>query len=292
MMDDSTELGYSVHILMEALLGAPRFSRRTVLAAIQVLECLTHAELTRFLHELGPEFSQLVEDDSQSRKKRLNSFMEIYDKNPNHRVDGGESIQDAIVEQAAALVRGDAMSWEDDAPQWVSDQKEFCRRLETDGFVISEGKVRAALPDDVGLPIVHDELRRLLAKHKFAKASGHLDQALEAHAKGNWASANSQIRAFLDALLDGICERIDPNTKSMGSGQPRRTQLAARGFFSRELNEWDDNGSGFVNGLVKRLHPHGAHPGLSNQADSTFRLHIVLLTARLFFTRFDTWGNP
>jgi hypothetical protein len=58
------------------------------------------------------------------------------------------------------------------------------------------------------------------------------------------------------------------------------------------LNEWDDNGLGFVNGLVKRLHPHGSHPGLSDQDDSTFRLHTVLLTARLFLVRFDTWGKP
>jgi hypothetical protein len=60
---------------------------------------------------------------------------------------------------------------------------------------------------------------------------------------------------------------------------------------SRELNEWDDNGLGFINGLMKRLHPKGSHPGLPDEEDSTFRLHIVLLTARLLLTRFDTWGK-
>ncbi|MGO9837288.1 MAG: hypothetical protein ACLP1X_24100 [Polyangiaceae bacterium] len=57
-------------------------------------------------------------------------------------------------------------------------------------------------------------------------------------------------------------------------------------FLLRELNEWDDNGLGFFNGLIKRLHPQGSHPGLSEDEDSTFRLHIVLLTARLVLKRF------
>lgn len=273
-------------------MDTPRFSRRSVLAAIQVLESLTQAQLSRFLHELGPEFSQRVAGDSNSKKKRLNVLLDIYDENPICAVDGNHTIQDAIVEQAAALVRDDLASWDDGALQWAIDQREFCRRLETDGFVVTEGQLRATFPEDVELPEAHDELRRLLVKHNLVIASGHLEQALEAHAKGNWASANGQIRAFFDALLDGICERLDPSTKSMGSGQPRRTQLASQRFFSRELNEWDDKGSGFVNGLVKRLHPHGAHPGLSDQDDSTFRLHIVLLTAKLFVSRFDTWGKP
>lgn len=276
---------------MEALLSTPRFSRRTVLAAIQVLERLTQAEFTRFLYELGPDFPRLVGSDALSLKKKLNTFMGLYDEYPDRPIDGRESIQDVIVEEAASLVRVDLSFRGDDAPKWFSDQQEFCRRLEMDGFVVSEGKLRAALPDDVGLPAAQDELRHLLGKHNFSTASGHIEQALDAHAKGHWAAANSQIRTFFDALLDQICERLDPNTKSLGSGQPRRTQLAAQGFFSRDLNEWDDKGLGFVNGLAKRLHPHGSHPGLSDQDDSTFRLHTVLLTARLFLVRFDTWGS-
>lgn len=35
------------------------------------------------------------------------------------------------------------------------------------------------------------------------------------------------------------------------------------------------------------LHPQASHPGRSYQEDSTFRLHIVLLIARLFLIRFE-----
>ncbi len=270
----------------------PRFSRRTVLAAIQVLHRLTQAAFTRFLYELGADFPRWVGNESLSLQKRLNNFMGIYDQYPDRPIDGEISIQEVIVEKAVSLVQFDSSFPEDVAPLWFVDQQEFCRRLEMDGFTITDAKLRATLPDDFGLPTTQDELRRLLGKHNLAIASGHLDQALDAHAKGHWAAANSQIRTFFDALLDQICERLDPNTKSLGSGQPRRAKLATQGFLSRDLNEWDDNGLGFVNGLAKRLHPQGSHPGLSDHDDSTFRLHIVLLTARLLLVRFDTWEKP
>ncbi|MFZ3328300.1 MAG: hypothetical protein WA231_21515 [Methylocella sp.] len=160
-----------------------------------------------------------------------------------------------------------------------------------DGFVVTEGTLRRSLPDDANLPAAQDELSRLLDKHAFTVPSGHLKQAIEAHADGHWAAANGQIRTFLDALFDEIAERFDPNTAWMGSGQPRRTQLAARGFFSRPLNEWNDDGRNFINGLFRRLSPEGSHPGLSGEEDSTFRLHVVLLTARLFLSRFDEQVN-
>jgi hypothetical protein len=280
-------------VIPETSLNPVRFSRPTVMASLQVLENgFTHALFSRFLHELGSDFPRQVPDESLSLKKRLNSFMGIYDEAPNRLVEGGDTIQDAIVEKAASFVRDDLEFEEDGAPPWYVEQQGFRGLLEMDGFVIAGGKIRATLPNDVGLPAAQDELHLLLTKYNLSVASGHLDQALDAHAKGHWAAANSQIRTFFDALFDGICERIDPKTKSLGSGQPRRTQLAAKGFLSRDLNEWADNGLGFINGLAKRLHPQGSHPGLSDPDDSSFRLHVVLLTARFFLRRFDAWGAP
>jgi hypothetical protein len=132
-----------------------------------------------------------------------------------------------------------------------------------------------------------NETTRLLQKHGFETAKGHLDQALDAHGRGDWAAANSQIRTYFDALLDNIAEKLDASAASLGSGQPRRARLGALGFLARHLHEWDDDGRGFINGLVRRLHPDGAHPGLSDEEDSTFRLHVVLITGRLLLTRFD-----
>jgi hypothetical protein len=37
--------------------------------------------------------------------------------------------------------------------------------------------------------------------------------------------------------------------------------------------------------FFRRLHPAGSHPGLSDEDDSTFRLHLVLLVARNLLRR-------
>ena len=59
-------------------------------------------------------------------------------------------------------------------------------------------------------------------------------------------------------------------------------------FFLLSLNEWDlSDPSGFVQGFWKRLHPEGSHPGLSNEEDSSFRLHIVMVVANHFMRRLD-----
>ncbi len=86
-----------------------------------------------------------------------------------------------------------------------------------------------------------------------------------------------------------MCTKLDLSVSSTSSSQARRAHLANIDppFLERNLNEWRDNGGGFINGLWMRLHSQGPHPGLSDEADSTFRLHVVLITARLLLVRFD-----
>jgi hypothetical protein len=215
----------------------------------------------------------------------------IYDQGPDRLVEGGDNIGDVLIEKAVSLLSSQRPSWSGEEEEKPKVERDFLRRLEIDGFVVTDRKLRRALPENLQIPAALDELSRLLAKHKMNIPQGHLDQALDAHTRGDWAAANSQIRSFLDGLLDEIAERIDPRASTLSSGQHRRAKLAALGFLSRDLNEWDDSGLGYLNGLVKRLHPHGSHPGLSDSDDSTFRLHTVLLAAKLFLVRFDSWDS-
>jgi len=215
----------------------------------------------------------------------------MVDHSPEQVLDTGELLRDVLVETAVSLLpREPEYDWQE-PPSLRPNEAAFLRALELDGFTVSGGELRRALPVDVELPGAQSEIDRLIEKHGLSTAKGHLKQALDAHARANWAAANSQIRTFMDALLDEIAAKLDPTAASLGSGQPRRAKLASVGFLSRDLNEWDDKGLGFVNGLMKRLHPQGSHPGLSDHEDSTFRLHVVLLTARMLLTRFDTWGT-
>ena len=67
---------------------------------------------------------------------------------------------------------------------------------------------------------------RLLDRYGFGTAKGHLEQAMENHARGNWAAANGQLRTFFDALLDGITERLEPGAESL----PKADSLAAQNW--------------------------------------------------------------
>lgn len=133
---------------------------------------------------------------------------------------------------------------------------------------------------------------QLMSKYGLTTPKGHLQHALDAHARGNWAAANGQIRTFFDALLDAIAEGVYASAATLATGHPRRAKLASHGFLSIPLNEWDNDGKGYINGLVRRLHPAGPHPGLSDEDDSTFRLHTVLLTTTLLLRRLDKMINP
>ena len=269
-----------------------RFSRRTVLAAIEVLEVLTQAKLSRYLLKLSPQYPQWVGGEGISLTKRLNNLMQLVDQEPDRQTDDGELLRDKIVEEAISMLPSAGKEYSlHPSPISFPSQAALLRALEMDGFTGMNGELRRTLPSDVKLPEAESELVRLLKKHGLIVANGHLDQALDAHGRGDWAAANGQMRTFFDSLLDEIAVKLDPSAITLKSGQPRRTKLASLGFLSRDLNEWEDNGLGFINGLIKRLHPQGAHPGLSDEEDSAFRVHIVLLTARLLLTRFDA-GSP
>ena len=264
----------------------PLFSRRTTIAAIDLFEGKYHANLTAFLMELGPAVYTQIRPDPVSLKNRLSDLKQFVDLNPTATVDG-KPLVNMIVERAASfLPREPEHSWSRARPITPA-METFVRVLDMDGYAVSNGMLRRTLPTDIGLPETESELMRLMNKYGLETPRGHLQQALDAHARGNWAGANGQIRTFFDALLDAIAERVDPSTTMLATGQPRRAKLASHGFLSIPLNEWGDDGRGFINGLVKRLHPAGPHPGLSDEDDSTFRLHTVLLTTTLLLHRLD-----
>lgn len=153
--------------------------------------------------------------------------------------------------------------------------------------------IQRMLPADIpGLDFreAESEVVDLLERYGFAVAKGHLDRALSAFQRGEWSSANGELRNFYEDYLNEIAVRFgytgvnDSKVKRdfLGSGlQPP--------FLLPDYNEWHANNQKpqYVQGLMSRMHPHGGHPGLSEEEDATFRLQIMLVTARLFLRRFD-----
>ncbi|WP_421738362.1 hypothetical protein [Caulobacter sp.] len=270
--------------------GAPRFSRGTRIAAVEVLEKAvnTHADLTRMFQKLGREVAAAC--DGGSIRPRYNALIDYLDEDEGCTVEDGGFLQDAIVELAVARL---PISSYGEPPYHTEREAALVRRLSLDGFVVSDGVVHLAAPEELQLPEAQDEITRLLVKHGFGVAREHLSQALENHGRGNWASANSQLRSFVEGLFDAMAATLAPNGVSPGKGVAARDWLGREGFLDQSLGEWDPAGKSFVNGLMKRLHPEGSHPGLSNEDDSTFRRHVVLVSAKLWLTRFDAVrGSP
>jgi hypothetical protein len=267
----------------------PRFGRSVVVAATNVLsDLLSHAKFSRLLLEWELDGNPRA-TSTGSKLDRANVLAKFAVDNPGTQTAEGP-LADAIVEKAGSLWLervAHADEFGSTAPTWESVE-EFQRALGRDGFMLSSGGVRKRLPDVVDLPEAQDEVDALLEKHQLTEAKGHLDRARSAHGRGEWAAANAQLRTFVESLLDGIAERVDPAAAARPTSSNARRAMLANStppFLLRDLNEWDDSGHGFVNGFIKRLHPQGSHPGLSDDEDCTFRLHIVLLTARLFLRR-------
>src|SRR5216683_2748725 len=128
-----------------------RFSPRTVLAGVELLERLTQARLSRFLLELGSEYPDQVGGESISVSKRLNNLMGVIDQKPDRLLEGGELLRDAIVEKAVSLLppAEKESPWHDVSPPSPAAEHPV-RLLEMGGFTVTEGVLHSALPAEAG----------------------------------------------------------------------------------------------------------------------------------------------
>ncbi len=153
--------------------------------------------------------------------------------------------------------------------------------------------LRRMLPEDapeLDFREAGSELSDLLSKHEFTVSNGHLLQAISAFTRGEWAASNGSVRNLYQDLFDQIAERLGCSPSLSDDAKRQYLSTSESGpFLLAAYNEWenDRNRPSYVLGLWARLHPHGGHPGLSDEDDCAFRLQTVLIAARLFMRRFD-----
>ncbi len=268
---------------------AKPFTRPTIIAANELIahRISTHAEINRIMLRLGLE-QDIAADSSLTIERKCDVAGRIVlDRGAViiETIDGALTLAEAFVREAVGLCRKDS----DDFLQGRLE-----RGLARDGYVIAWGEwsvlptLRAALPQEIDLPATDDEVRVLLKQFGFTTAAGHLDQAIQTHTRGEWAAANAQLRTFMEGLFDDIARHIDAAAAERAqSAENRRALLASDQieFLSVRRREWTADGKNFINGLMKMLHTEGSHPGLSDEDHCTFRLHLVLVTARTFLRR-------
>lgn len=264
------------------------FTRPTIVAAIEFLgEMLTQAKFDQLAVrlELDDEIPQGPAKSVTAKSALLAYLVNQRATQIVNTLDGPVTLAEAAVREAVGMT----------TPQYAKvEQERFLRGLALDGYVVSWAGdartplLRAALPGEVDLPAADDEVHQLLKHFRFTVSLGHLDQAIGAHTRGDWAAANSQIRTFLEGLLSDIASHIDQQESAeLASSENCRAWLAARGFLSSSRNEWTNDGKNYLNGLFKMLHTDGSHPGLSDEDHSTFRLHLGLITGRTLLRRLN-----
>lgn len=261
------------------------FTRPTLVAAVELLERHTQAQFNQMVLRLGleEEISSSTGLSVLNKCVLLGRFVVQRAEETCETLSGTMTLGEAVIREAVSLV------------QRNSDhhlQTAFERGLARDGYILTWGdrgrnsSIRAALPSEIQLPQTDDEVHELLKKYSFSTPLGHLDQAIEAHTRGDWAAANGQLRTFIESLFDDIARNIKPQEAALRpTSENRRALLADIGFLAVDRNEWTQDGKNYINGLFKMLHTEGSHPGLSDEDHSTFRLHVVLVTARTFLRR-------
>ena len=161
------------------------------------------------------------------------------------------------------------------------------------GRIEKSVKLVRMLPSDVpelDFRDAENEISLLLDQHDFVVAKGHLRQATSAFSRGEWSSANGELRNFFESYLNEIADRLG---YAGGADSKAKRDFLGSGleppFLIADYNEWHANNQKpqYIQGLMSRMHPHGGHPGLSEEEDATFRLQITLVTARLLLRRFD-----
>lgn len=265
------------------------FTRPTVIAANEFLgfALSTHTQVNKIVLRLGLE-DEVAAGSTLGIEKKVDLLGRLVLARSGEVIETSEG----KVTMVEAFVRQVVEHTSEHSNEW--QQEALLRGLARDGYVViwTDGRqpnsLRIALPGEIDLPAADDEVHLLLNHFAFTTSLSHLDQAVEAHTRGDWAAANSQIRTFLEGLLDEIAFFVEPSkAQSLGSSENRRAMLAGNdvGFLGVKRNEWSPDGKSFIHGLFKMLHTDGSHPGLSTEDHCTFRLHIALVTARMFLRR-------
>jgi hypothetical protein len=273
------------------------FNNMTIVAAVEVIaEFKSHGDMAVLEVQWG------IAGNAASKSARVASWAQCATSPNAPQVmteNGRVHLGRAVVEMA---IKASGGTHESDA--W----RKFVAGLRFDGFEIVEAEdsiaahasweprritftLKRMLPTDIpelDFREAEDEVTSLLVQSGFTVAKGHLEQAVSAFQRGEWSSANGALRNFYESYLNEIAVHLGCDSQRESKAKRDFLGQLQPPFLLTDYNEWNENNQKpqYVQGLMGRMHPHGGHPGLSEEEDSTFRLQISLVTARLFLRRY------
>jgi hypothetical protein len=278
----------------------PEFNSMTVTAAAQIIEQMsTQAEFTSLAIQWGVD--DRCGSGSVLTKVNAMAAIALRERPSVYTIEGQVPLDRAMIAHAlTAPVRQRAgQIWTKMVAGLRLDGFEVCEQALSTGRDSLFGDptfeirlvLRRMLPEVVpsmDSRAAQSELSAMLVDHGFTVSKGHLDQAIAAFSRGDWAAANSQLRTLFEDCLNEIASRLGCDPAANTSDRRRFLGEVSPPFLFEDYNEWFANTQRpqYVQGLWSRLHSHGSHPGLSEQDDCTFRMQIALISVRLFLRRF------
>jgi hypothetical protein len=175
------------------------------------------------------------------------------------------SVQKLVSDKAPSLLR--RLKSAGDVGDTTHDQ--FRSALNLEGYDVVEGDLVAYPSGAMDVSPQRGKLETMLEQKGLETARGHWDQVTDNVARGNWASANSQMRSFLEGVFDHVAAARWEGTDAAPTGGAARRFLQDEGHMSEEHGE-------LVKALFKLLHTEGSHPGLSEEADCHTRVLMVM----------------
>jgi hypothetical protein len=159
---------------------------------------------------------------------------------------------------------------------WLAQWSALRDALAADGweFDIESARLTPIIPE-VAMPEELNGLEAELEQRGWSTASLHFRRAVNGYGSGDWESANSQLRSFLEDFLPSIAEEAN--------GKRPKNPIASIQALQDEL--LDDGERELLKGLWSLCNERGSHPGESNPIEATFRLMTVTATARLLLSR-------
>ena len=264
-----------------------QFGRRTISALMEYLEWkLTWSQLRQLLfkYELGNRFQ------GPNKLAALSAVFHplvVPDADPND-IKKTRELLEAVIQDAHGVIRAyenGSFSVPIYDHSWATKTYEILEpALRADGLDIVEGRIATFLSPTVEPAVEQGSIELSLESRGFTVAKNHLNQAMDNGARANWESANSQVRAFLEALCDSITAQIYSKPGDIPKGGEARQYLKKVGFLS--IKESD-----LLKAFFQVLHGQGGHAGTSDSADCHRRRLMAVAMANYYLDRLDKWGE-
>ena len=262
-----------------------QLGRKTIAALIEHLESRrTWTQLRHFLFEHGL-------DERFVGTSKLDALGNVFyplarldaDQDELHQArEALEEITQGLYETIRAYDedKSSVSSYEDERAR--SDYEHFQRALRADGLDLIQGRISPFLSSTVSPPQEQGVLELRLRELGFTTTLGHLSQATDNAARGNWESANSQVGSFLESLCEGIAARISTVPSKPPSRGEARKFLEESGFL-------DKTEADLLRSFFQLLHSAGGrHAGTSSENDCHRRRLIAIALANYYLERLES----